>query len=305
MATRRDSSRRSDREALERFLADEALRHEFYEALSLFLGTLQLAMSSARFLEETSRERMVQYRDDAKAYELLRRAVKRRYNEVVDYGAYEERIQALLDRHVGAMEPVAITPLVNVFDADLVKAELERQGTPGSKADAIAHALDHTITERMDGDPVFYERFGKLVKDAIEAYRLKRLDDAAYLQRVLELREEVVQGDREDVPESVRYDAKRRAIFGLFKETVREGYEADPSALDTAAADAALAISATIDRHRAVNFLSNPDIQNRIKNDIEDFLYRFEQRGGPRLDAVQVDELLDRAISIARRNERT
>lgn len=297
------TERRGDRETLERFLSDEALRHEFYDALSSFLGTLQLAMSTAKFLEETPRERMSRYRDDAKAYEVLRRAVKRRYNETVDYGAYEERIQALLDRHVGALEPVPITPLVNVFDSDLVKAELERQGTPGAKADAIAHALDHTITERMDEDPVFFERFGKLVKEAIEAYRQKRLDDAAYLQRVLELRDEVVQGDRADVPESVRYDAERRALFGLIRETAREGFGAAGDNVDGMAAETATEISGIIARHRTVNWGSNPDIQNRIKNDIEDLLYRMERRGGRPLEPTQVDELLDKAISIARRNE--
>lgn len=297
------AGRRQDRETLERFLADEALRHEFYDALSSYLRTLQLAMSSAHFLDHTPGAQLRRYRDDAKAMEALRRAVRHRYQEVVDYGVYEERIQALLDRHVSASEPIAITPLVNVFDAESVKAEVERLGGAGSKADAIAHALERTITERMDEDPVFYERFGKLLKDAIDAYRARRLEDAAYLQHVLHLREQVASGSDGDVPPAVRaYDDERKALFRQFREVATTAYGAEPHDVDELSAEAATAIRDIVASHRTVNWEQNVDVQNAMKNGIEDYLARVEQRGGPRLDGETVDLLLDRALGIAKRH---
>ncbi len=297
------ANRRHDRETLERFLADEAERHEFYDVLGGFLKTLQLAMSSSHFLEQVPRAQLARYRDDAKAYEMLRRAVRHRYQETVDYGAYEGRIKALLDRHVGALEPQVITPLVNIFDAESVKAEVERQ-SPGSSADAIAHALVREITERMDEDPVFYEKFGKLVKAAIDAYRAKRLEDASFLQQVLQLREQVTQGADSDLPANVReYDPERRALFRKFREVARTVWNADPSALDALSADAAKAIRTSVDRHRTVNWAQNTDVRNRIKNDIEDFLYQAEQRSGLALGPEETDELLERALTIAQHHE--
>ncbi len=296
-------NRRHDRETLERFLADEAERYEFYDVLGGFLKALQLAMSSSHFLEQMPRARLARYRDDAKAYEMLRRAVRHRYQETVDYGAYEGRIQALLDRHVGALEPQVITPLVNIFDTESVKAEVERQ-SPGSSADAIAHALVREITERMDEDPVFYENFGKLVKEAIDAYRAKRLEDASFLQQVLHLREQVTQGADSDLPADIReYDPERRALFRKFREVARTVWSADPTALDALSADAAKAIRMIVDRHRTVNWAQNTDVRNRIKNDIEDFLYQTEQRSGLALGPGETDELLERALTIAQHHE--
>ena len=297
------AERRQDRETLERFLADEALRHEFYDALGAYLRSLQLAMSTSLFLERTPKAELDRYRDDAKALEALRRAVRHRYQEVVDYGVYEERIQALLDRHVSASEPEAITPLVNVFDAGSVKAEVERQGGAGSKADAIAHALEHTMTERLDEDPVFYKRFGKLLKEAIEAYRAKRLEDAEYLQHVLQLRDQVVTGSDGDVPTEVRaYDDERKALFRQFRELARTAYGADSADLDALSADAATKIRDIVDQHRTVNWDQNVDVRNQMKNGIEDYLYRIERRGGPKLDAETLDLLLERTLSIAQRH---
>ena len=295
--------RRQDRETLERFLADEVVRHEFYEALGAYLRTLQLAMSSAHVLEQTPRSQLTRYRDDAKAFEALRCAVRHRYHETVDYGVYEERIQALLDRHVSASEPVAITPLVNVFEADSVKAEVERQAGAGSKADAIAHALEHTITERMDEDPVFYERFGKLVKDAIEAYRAQRLEDASYLQQVLQLRDQVVAGSDGDLPPEVRnYDDERKALFRQFREVARSGWGSEATELDALSAEASTSIRDIVAQHRTVNWELNPDVRNRMKNGIEDFLYTVERRGGPKLEGEALDTLLERALTIAKRH---
>lgn len=297
------AGRRSDRETLEQFLADVAERHAFYESLGDFLKAMQLAMSSAQFLENVPSDQQRRYREDAKAYEMLRRAVKHRYQETVDYGAYEGRIQALLDRHVGASEPQVITPLVNVFDAASVKAEIARQ-TPGSSADAIAHALVREITERMDEDPVFYEKFGKLVKDAIEAYRAKRLEDASYLQQVLHLQQQVAQGADGDLPIGVReYDPERRALFRKFREVARSDWGADTTGLDDVAAQAATAIQEIVERHRTVNWAQNVDVRNRMKNEIEDYLYRTEQQRGLALSVEGIDELLDRALTIAQHHE--
>jgi type I restriction enzyme R subunit len=153
----------------------------------------------------------------------------------------------------------------------------------------------------MDEDPVFFERFGKLVKDAIDAYRQKRLDDAAYLQHVLQLRDQVVNGDRADVPESVRYDGEARAVFGVVKDVVRPEYFASPQALDQFSAEAAHAITGIVERRRTVNWTRNQDVQNQMKNDIEDYLYQFERRGGPKLSPDELDNLLDRSLTIARR----
>ena len=107
-----------DEEAFELHLADEALRQRFYERLSAFARTLQIALSSVRFYETTAERRVAQYREDLKFFCNLRTAVRRRYAETVDFRDYERRIQKLIDVHVGAREVEQLTELVNIFDTD-------------------------------------------------------------------------------------------------------------------------------------------------------------------------------------------
>ena len=51
-----------DAERVRALLADEALRIRFYERLSAYARTLQIALSSAKFIEETANEKLDRYR---------------------------------------------------------------------------------------------------------------------------------------------------------------------------------------------------------------------------------------------------
>ena len=54
--------------------------------------TLQIAVGSAKFHEETDRKLVERYVEDLKYFRNLRAAVKQRYNEAVDYKEYEDQI---------------------------------------------------------------------------------------------------------------------------------------------------------------------------------------------------------------------
>jgi type I restriction enzyme R subunit len=68
-----------DEEAYARTLADEALRAEFYRALSAFSRTLTVAVASRTFVEETPPERLARWRSDEKRFIALRAHVRTRY----------------------------------------------------------------------------------------------------------------------------------------------------------------------------------------------------------------------------------
>ncbi|MEJ7809739.1 MAG: HsdR family type I site-specific deoxyribonuclease [Gemmatimonadaceae bacterium] len=290
---------RRDQEEYERLLADEALRDEFYRALSAYARTLAVALGSARFLEETPEERARKYRSDLKFFEALRRSVRRRYAEVVDFREYEPKIQRLLDRHVGAGEVETITPLVNIFDQEAFAREVELAGTPGAQADTIAHRMRRTITERMDEDPAAYRRFSQLLEETIAEWRARRLDDAEYLRRVRELGERVVSRGVEEVPEDVRYSQDARAIFGLVRESIAP-YAAGRTDLETVSAATAAAIERAIDSRRVVNWTESVDVQNRMRTDIEDELFTLRERHGVPLTLDDIDQVMERVLDVAR-----
>jgi hypothetical protein len=70
------------------------------------------------------------------------------------------------------MPATTIIDLVNISDPNALKAVLEEQGlSEASKADRIASTTRRAITERMDEDPSFYQRFSELLEETSRAYR--------------------------------------------------------------------------------------------------------------------------------------
>ena len=83
--------------------------------------------------------------------------------------------------------------------------EEQGQGKPtAAKADMIAHATKRAITERLDEDPAFYEKFSKLIQQAIDDYRAGRMSDLEYLNRPAPSRMRGSNRKTDDVPNILR-----------------------------------------------------------------------------------------------------
>jgi type I restriction enzyme R subunit len=290
---------RRDEEEFERVLGDDALRAEFYERLSAYARNLQLALSTLTFLEQTPEAKVETYRRDVRFFVALRGSVRRRYAEVVDFGQYEPRIQRLLDVHVGTGEVEKLTGLVNIFDREAFAREVEKLGSAGSKADTIAYRTKVTIKERWAEDPAYYERFSAMLEQAIAEYRAQRLSDAEYLKRVAEISASVLDRTGDVVPEPVRYDPDARALFGVVREAVARYQFGGPGA-ETAAAATALAIDRAIEERRTVHWTHNSDVQNQMRNAIEDELFELKDRLGVPLALDDIDSLMERCLDVAR-----
>lgn len=288
-----------DQEAYERLLADEVVRKEFYHRLAAYARTFAVAVSSAQFLEQTPAERLATYKNDLRFFEALRRSVRLRYAEVVDFGAYEARIQKLLDRHVGTGEVQAITPLVDILDKEAFARELARLGSAASKADTIAYRTRRTITERMDLDPAFYKRFSELLEQTIAEFRAERISEAEYLRRVTEHSDAVSNQASDQYPAPIRYSAAPRAFYGLVKEQVQP-YASNGFNPEQAAVELALAIDRIVEELKRVNWTDSPDVQNQMRTAIEDELFALKDRYGLPLTIEQIDEIMERCLSVAK-----
>ncbi|MCX7212054.1 MAG: type I restriction endonuclease subunit R [Burkholderiales bacterium] len=296
---------RQDEEAFEQLLADEKLRGSFYERLSAYAKTLAIALSSERFITETPEQKLRAYKGDLKRFMNLKAAVKRRYAEVVDYRDFEPRIQKLLDTHISASEVMQLNAPVNIFDEAAFQKVVEEQvagseQSLGAKADMIAHATRRAITERLEQDPAFYEKFSALIQQAIDDYRAKRLSDQDYLHRVAEIKDAVVSRKGEDLPPALAGDADAAAVYGLLGPFVAN-HLSDSEQAREAAAEGAKAVWDIFRRNRKVGYWDDLDAQRRTMNEIDDYLYD-EVKGarGIALSTVEMDEIIDKTMQLAR-----
>ena len=296
---------RQDEEAFEQLLADEKIRAAFYERLTAFGKTLAIALSSERFITETPGAKQRTYRNDLKRFMNLKAAVKLRYAEAVDYRDFEPRIQKLLDTHISASEVVQLNAPVNIFDEAAFQKVVEDQGAGGgrhlgAKADMIAHATKRAISERLEKDPAFYEKFSKLIQQAIDDYRARRLSDLEYLQRVTEIRDAVVARKGDDLPASLAGDADAAAVYGVLAPFI-SAHVADAEQARAAGAATAQAIWSIFQRNRKVGYWDDLDAQRSTMNQIDDHLYdEVKGRRQIALTTAEMDEIIARAMQLAR-----
>ncbi len=294
---------RRDEEEYEAVLADEELRARFYEKLCAFHRALSIAVSTLEYLRDTPERTQERYKKDAAFFLRLRSSVKKRYAEEVDYKEYEKRVQKLLDTHVPAAGVEQITPPVNIFEREAFQAEVAKLKTTASKADTIAHRTQKTITEKMDEDPVFYRKFSKILQEAIEAYRAKRISDVEYLNRVTDAMNAVLSRTDDSLPGVLRDHDVAKAFYGVVNE-VFAGSEMkdDEVAYRTCelAAETAVRIDEAIQQRLVVDWRMNPDVQNQIRNAIDDLLYELKKKGQLALSPHDMDAIIERALDIAK-----
>jgi type I restriction enzyme R subunit len=294
-----------DEEAFERHLEDDARREDFYERLAEYSKTLALALSTEQFIMGTPEQKLNQYKTDLKRFQNLKAAVKLRYQEAIDYRDYEQKIKKLLDTHIAADEVIRLNEPVNIFDEHSFGMVKEEQGvyrtkSTAARADAIAHATKKAITENMEKDPAFYEKFSKMIQQVIDDFRANRLSDLEYLNRADEIRDKVVSRQHDEVPERLQENDDAMAVYGVLKPYFSFDAQ-EASVCEEAAADTALAVLEIIQEHWKVQFWDDLDAQKQVTNDIDDYLYdEIKGRRGIDLSLEKMDEILEKVMQLAR-----
>jgi type I restriction enzyme R subunit len=294
-----------DEERYEVLLSDDALRENFYERLTEYGKTLAIALSSEQFIMQTDEAQLKRYKSDLLRFEKLRKAVRLRYAEAIDYGDYDSKIKKLLNTHIQANEVTQLNDPVNIFDDNAFSMVRETQAiyrtqNAAANADHIAHATKRKITENMDKDPAFYEKFSKLIQETIDDFRQQRILALDYLQKVSDIRDKVENTQRDDVPDEIRNNREACAYFGAIKPCLSK-IDMDDSQTDDIAIKTTLAIQTAIDKNWKVDFWNDSDAQNDVKNEMDDFFYDVvEDVYGIDLSSEQMDEMISQTMQIAK-----
>jgi type I restriction enzyme R subunit len=193
-----------------------------------------------------------------------------------------------------------ITPPVNIFEREAFQAEVEKLKTTASKADTIAHRTQKTITEKMDEDPVFYRKFSKILQESIDAYRAKRISEVEYLNRATETMNAVLSQTGASLPAVLEGHDVAKAFYGVVSEVMEGLKETAVPYRTEMAADVAVQIDQIIQQRLKVDWRGDPDVQNGMRNAIDDLLYEVRSKGGMPLSAQDMDGIIERALDIAR-----
>ena len=290
-------------------MADDELREDFYERLAKYSKTLGIALSTDKFIMETDGAKLRNYKADLKRFQNLKKSVKQRYAEAIDYRDYEPKIKKLLDTHIQANEVIQLNAPVNIFDDQNFDAVKKGQGihsgkSTAAKADTIAHATKRAINEKIDEDPAFYEKFSKLIQQAIDDFKARRISDLDYLNKVSDIRESVVSKKHDDIPESISGNDEACAYYGVIKPYFMK-YEAEAQEIESVSVEISLAVQRIIEYRWKVDFWTDDDVQKSAINAIDDFLYdEVKGKFDMALSLEQMDEIIEKTMQIAKSRRR-
>jgi type I restriction enzyme, R subunit len=131
------------------------------------------------------------------------------------------------------------------------------------------------------------------------------LTEAEYLAQVSGMLQQIQSGAIADVPDSLISRPDARAFWGVLRE-LPLSYNADNAApvAPELLAEIALRLDAIIVRHKVRDWTRNLDVQNTMRNAIEDDLYELRDQGKLTLSIADIDRVLDAILELARQRER-
>jgi type I restriction enzyme R subunit len=111
--------------------------------------------------------------------------------------------------------------------------------------------------------------------------------------------ESVLTRTGDDVPGQVAHNENAKAYYGSIKEVFDRR---KPNGIDgkRLAADAGLNFDRIIENRRIVNWTENNDVQNRIRQELEDYLFELKNKSNLPLEFDDIDRILDETLDIAK-----
>ena len=291
---------KQDKEEYEVFLALESRRLDFYERLKNYAKSLNICLASESILDLLSKQELDNYKKELKFFINLRKSVRLRYQEEVDFAEFEEQMQKLLDTYISANEVNRLTKLVNIFDEKNFDEEIQRIEGKRAKADTIRSAIDKVITMKYDENPAYYENLKDRINRILEDYRKKRISEEEYLSSMHDVMNDVRSGSVEETyPPSISDNRDAQVIYDNIKEdlcdAISEKIEEEQS--EYVVANTSLEFEEIIKKYSAKpDWSTNTDIHNQISQDLEEKLWNIEDEYGVSLDT---DKILEKTITMS------
>ena len=287
----------SDDEVYLQFLKDEAKREMFYKSLNDFIRNLNECFILQDFVHEF-KDKIDVYQKELKKFLEIRKSASLLYKEKLDLSEYKESLIKILDKYVDAKGVELLTKQVNITDREQFREAVENLGSDKSKAEAIAAQTQRTISEQMDKDPEFFERFSKKIENIIEQMRLGKLADIEALKQMKLISEDVLNKKDDELPKEIK-ELKGADVF----------YHNLGTSFKNAKIENEMYISIIIDifsilkKEAIIDWQKNLDVKRKMSNIIDDYLYDVVKgQKGVDIDSEFIKATITTTMQLAENN---
>jgi type I restriction enzyme R subunit len=247
----------------------QALREDFYEAVTEFGMCLKTALSTQSFFEDKAftEADIRRYKADLKWFSDLRKTVRMDAQETVDYSQYEGQIRDLIDRYVTGVD---VAPGDEPILIDSVDNNPENWSDEKTKneTDKIKTRTKKTIEEKLGDDPYAKQVFSALLKEAIEKAE-SMFDFKAQFKLFSDLEAMVEERDVPDLPtDAFQGNRHAQAYYGAFKLVLGDDFAALEADKDGQLIEEAFEIDQVVNRAVAENSLNPAGIEQDVRKSL-------------------------------------
>ena len=292
----REVHQSSDDESYVQFLHDEPTRDTFYKALNTFIKHLNECVVLQDFVHEF--DHLDTYTKELKKFMELRKTASLKYADRIDLSEYKQSLIAILDKYIDVKGVELLTKQIQITDRAKFKEAIESLGTTKSKAEAIAAQTQRTISERMDTDPEYYDRFSNKISEILRKMREGKLADIEALKQLRLIEDDVVQKKDDTLPSQIASEKGS----DIFYRNVRDLFPADMITEDIFI-EIVLDIFHLIKENAIVDWYKNIDVKRQLMNKIDDYLYdEVIKVKHINLSDISMKLIINRVLNLAENN---
>jgi type I restriction enzyme R subunit len=272
----------------------QALREDFYEAVTEFGMCLKTALSTQSFFEDKAftEADIRRYKADLKWFSDLRKTVRMDAQETVDYSQYEGQIRDLIDRYVTGVDVVPGDEPILIDSVDNNPDNWSDEKTK-NETDKIKTRTKKTIEEKLGDDPYARQVFSALLKEAIEKAE-SMFDFKAQFKLFSDLETMVEERDVPDLPtDAFKGNRHAQAYYGAFKLMLGDDFAVLEADKGEQLIEEAFEIDKVVNRAVAENSLNPAGIEQDVRKSLLPRLFSL-------VGLDKAKEVLDEVVQILR-----
>jgi len=272
----------------------QALREDFYEAVTDFGMCLKTALSTQSFFEDKAftEADIRRYKADLKWFSDLRKTVRMDAQETVDYSQYEGQIRDLIDRYVTGVDVVPGDEPILIDSVDNNPDNWSDEKTK-NETDKIKTRTKKTIEEKLGDDPYAKQVFSALLKEAIEKAE-SMFDFKAQFKLFSDLETMVEERDVPDLPtDAFKGNRHAQAYYGAFKLMLGDDFAVLEADKGEQLIEEAFEIDKVVNRAVAENSLNPAGIEQDVRKSLLPRLFSL-------VGLDKAKEMLDEVVQILR-----
>jgi len=285
-----------DDEVYLQFLKDDPKREMFYKGMNDFVKNLNECYVLQDFIHKF--KYLDVYKRELKKFLELRKAASLKYADSVDLSEYKQALVNILDKYVDSKGVELLTKPINITDRKQFEEAINDLGSDKSKAEAIAAQTQKTITEKMDADPEFYERFSKKISIILEKLRQGKMADIEALKQMRLINDDVMNKKDAELPDKIKFSAGSDIFYRNLKDNFAKYKIGEDEYINIV-----LDLFKILKQESIVDWYRNIDVKRKMMNVLDDYLYDVvKNTKGINVSSEDISLIISSVMQLAENN---